>query len=165
VTYSVADVPDGSTDTLTLVARSVGAPATSDADVFLLVVGRPAITTVKAVDPSGTLAPGTDITYSITLTNAGSDVADSVVAVDSLALEMDFKVGSLTSTLPAGNTVTVEYSSDGGSSWTYTPVSEGCGAPADYDGCVTHIRWTLQNPLGFTAPDNSGTLEFIARIK
>jgi uncharacterized repeat protein (TIGR01451 family) len=165
VTYSVANVPDGSTDTLTLVARSVAVPAIIDAGVFLLVVGRPAIATSKVVNPNGTVLPGTDLTYTITFTNNGSEAADSVVTVDSLAVEVDFKVGSVVNNLPGGIGVVVEYSNDGGAGWAYTPVSQGCGAPSDYDGCVTHLRWTLQNPLGSTAPDNTGTLEFIARIK
>lgn len=29
----------------------------------------------------------------------------------------------------------------------------------------TDIRWTLQNPLSATAPDNVGTMEYVARIK
>jgi hypothetical protein len=47
----------------------------------------------------------------------------------------------------------------------YTPVSLGCGAPATYDACVTHIRWTLLNPLISVAPDNTGDVQFIASIK
>ncbi|MCH7876450.1 MAG: hypothetical protein IH965_14305, partial [Gemmatimonadetes bacterium] len=61
--------------------------------------------------------------------------------------------------------VVVEYSNDGATSWTYTPASGGCGAATGYDACVTHIRWRLQNNLSFTAPDNTGAVQFVARIE
>ncbi|MCH7564517.1 MAG: hypothetical protein IH968_11915 [Gemmatimonadetes bacterium] len=61
--------------------------------------------------------------------------------------------------------VTVEYSDDGASTWTYVPVSAGCSAPATYDTCVTHIRWTLQNDLSYVGPNNTGNVSFVARIQ
>ncbi|MCH7836738.1 MAG: hypothetical protein IH864_07730 [Chloroflexi bacterium] len=45
------------------------------------------------------------------------------------------------------------------------PSSAGCGAPSTYDGCVTHIRWTLQNNLSSIGPDNTGDVQFIAKIQ
>ena len=54
---------------------------------------------------------------------------------------------------------------DAGSSWTYTPVSAGCRAATNYDACVTHIRWTLQNDLSSIGPDNTGNVQFVARIQ
>ncbi|MCH8967338.1 MAG: DUF11 domain-containing protein [Planctomycetes bacterium] len=119
----------------------------------------------KAVAPTGTQLPGTELTYTVTITNDGTDDAAGVVVVDSVAVELDFKVGSVVNNLPAGVTATVEYSNDAGSSWTYTPVSLGCGAPANFDSCVTHIRWTLDNDLSYVGPDNTGNVEFIARIQ
>jgi hypothetical protein len=88
-----------------------------------------------------------------------------VVEVDSVAPQVQFKVGSTTSSLPSGVTVTIAYSSDGGVTWTYTPVSAGCSAPAGYDGCVNRLRWSLQNPLSNVAPNNVASVSFIARIK
>ncbi len=165
VTYSVADVPLGTLDTLFLVARSVGSPATSDDGRLELTVTRPDIITAKAVNPSGTQVPGTDLTYTITITNAGSEEGVNVVTVDSLATEVEFKLGSVVNNLPAGVGVTVEYSDDNGATWTYTPVSAGCSAPAGYDACVTHVRWSLQNNLPYSAPDNTGDVQFVARIR
>ena len=132
---------------------------------LVLTVLRPEITLGKTVNPNGTQPPGTDLTYTVDVTNAGTDDAVDLVAVDSLPPEVQFKVGTVADSLPAGVTVTVEYSDDGGSTWTYTPVSEGCSAPAGYDGCVTHIRWTFNANLGAVAPDNRGTLEYVARIR
>ena len=165
VTYSIADVVAGTVDTLFFSARSVGNPATIDDGRLELTVIRPNLTTGKAVSPSGTLLPGTELTYTVTITNDGSDAAVGVVVMDSLAVELDFKVGSVVNNLPAGVGAVVEYSDDGTSTWTYTPVSAGCGAPANFDSCVTHIRWTLQNDLSYVGPDNTGDVEFVARIQ
>ncbi len=93
VTHSVAVVAAGTTDTLLLTARSVGSPSTTDDGRLELTVIKPNMTTVKGVSPSGTQLPGTDLTYTVTITNDGSDDAASVVIVDSLAVEVEFKVG------------------------------------------------------------------------
>ena len=119
----------------------------------------------KGVSPTGTQLPGTDLTYTVTITNDGSDDATGVVVTDSVAVELDFKVGSVVNNLPSGVTATVEYSNDAGSTWTYVPVSAGCSAPATYDRCVTHLRWTLLNVLSYVGPDNTGNVEFVARIQ
>ncbi|UCF40911.1 MAG: DUF2341 domain-containing protein [Gemmatimonadota bacterium] len=165
VTYSIADVAGGTTDTLLFRARSVTDTATADDGRLEVTVVRPNLITTKAVNPNGTQAPGTDLTYTVTFTNNGSEDAAAVVIVDSLAAEVEFKVGTVVNNLPGGIGVVVEYSNNDGGAWTYTPVSAGCGAPTGYDGCVTNIRWTLQNDLGSVAPDNTGNVEFIARIK
>ena len=57
------------------------------------------------------------------------------------------------------------YSNNGGATWTYLPASGACGAPAAYDGCVNRIRWRLQNPLSSSAPNNTGTLQFVTQIR
>jgi uncharacterized repeat protein (TIGR01451 family) len=165
ITYAVADVAEGTVDTLILTARSVGSPAVSDESKLTVTVARPRLTLAKDAAPNGTVPPGTDLTYTITFTNDGSEDAVDAVVVDSLPTEVQFKVGTATSSVPLGIGVTLEYSNDGGGSWTYAPISLGCGAPATYDACVTHIRWSLQDPLSSVAPDNSGTAEFVARIK
>ncbi len=165
VVYSVGDVAAGTADSLYLRARAKLDTSISDTGFADLSVVRPNLTTGKTVSPSGTQLPGTDLTYSITITNDGTADAVNVVEVDSLPPELEFRVGTVADSLPVGVTVTVTYSSDGGSTWTYTPVSEGCAAPVGYDGCVTHIRWAFDSNLSAIAPDNSGTLEYVARIK
>jgi hypothetical protein len=165
VTYSAGLAPVGTIDTLSFVARSVTSPAQSDDGLLIFTVIRPNITISKVVNPNGTQAPGTDLTYTSTLTNAGTEEAVGVASVSSIAPETQFKVGSVTTSFPAGIVVAVEFSDDDGSTWTYAPTDQGCGAPAGYDGCVTDIRWTLQNPLSSSAPDNVGTMEYVARIE
>ena len=165
VTYSVGDAAAGVADTLFFMARSVGDPAITDNGRLELTVIRPNLTMGKGVSPTGTQLPGTELTYTVTITNDGSDDATGVVVTDSVAVELDFKVGSVVNNLPPGVSATVEYSNNAGSTWTYVPVSAGCSAPATYDACVTHIRWTLQNDLSYVGPDNTGNVEFVARIQ
>ena len=165
VTYSVADVAAGVTDTLVFTARSVDDPATTDDGRLELTVIKPNMTTVRGVSPGGIQLPGTDLTYTVTITNNGSDDAAGVVIAESLPVELDLQVGSVVNNLPTGVTASVEFSNDGGSTWTYTPVSAGCGAPTNYDACATHIRWTLQNNLSFIGPDNTGDVQFVGRIQ
>lgn len=164
VTYSVANVATGSTDTLVFTARSVASPTTADTGRLTVTVIKPNMLTAKTVSPSGTPLPGTDLTYTITITNNGSaDVVNGTIT-DTLAAQVDFKVGSVVNNLPAGVSVAVEYSNDGGSTWTYVPASAACSAPAGYDRCVNRVRWRLLNNLSSAAPNNTGNVQFVARI-
>ena len=165
VTYSVGNVAAGTIDTLIFTARSVSTPATSDSGRLTLTVVRPSLTMGKAVSPSGSLAPGTVLSYTLTVTNGGTSNASGVALVDTLAAAVQFKVGSVTTTLPAGVTALVQYAKVGDTTWTYVPASAACSAPAGYDRCVNRIRWQLQNPLSYSAPNNAGTLQFVAQIR
>jgi uncharacterized repeat protein (TIGR01451 family) len=124
-----------------------------------------AMTIGKSVNPLGSPPPGTDLTYTLAISNVGTASALSVVVADTLPQQVDFQVGSVASNLPPGISTVVEYSNDNGASWTYLPASAGCAAPAGYDRCVDNIRWLLQADLTSTPPDNSGTLRFVARIR
>lgn len=164
VWYRVANVLAGRLDSLYLAGRAVLVPAVRDSGWAFVRVVKPALTTVKGVVPGGTQPPGTDLTYTLVVSNTGTADAAIVTIRDSIPTELEFSVGSVTATLPGGVTVITEYSTDG-SDWTYTPVSLACGAPAGYDRCVRHIRWTLQQPLSAVAPDNTATFEFVGRIR
>ena len=120
----------------------------------------------KAVSPTGTQLPGTDLTYTVTFTNSGGAAASSFVISDAIPTNTDFKVGSVVNTLgTTGLTVAVAYSNNDGSTWTYTPVSAGGGAPAGYDRNVTNVRWTFTGNLSQTSPNNTGNVKFISRIQ
>jgi fibronectin-binding autotransporter adhesin len=139
---------------------------TSFGDFQLGELGTPTLVLADAVAPLGNQPPGTDLTYTVTFTNTGSKPALSVVVVDSLTTNTDFKVGSVTSNLgTTGLSAVVAYSNDAGATWTYSPASAAGGAPAGYDRNVNRIRWTLVGTLSQTAPANTGSLGFIARIK
>ena len=165
VNFQVGNVAAGTIDTLFLTGRSVRNPAKTSVAALIVTVIRPAITIGKAVNPSGTQLPGTDLTFTSTVTNVGSASAASLVVVDSIPTFVQFKVSSASATLPAGVTVSIEYSNNGGATWTYVPVSTGCSAPAGFDRCVNRIRWRLLSAFSNVAPNNQGTLVFVARIR
>lgn len=128
----------------------------------------PSINLQKSVSPSlaSQIVPGADLTYTIAFSNVGTASATSLVVTDPIPANTDFKVGSATASLgTTGLTVSVSYSSNGGSTWTYTPVSGGGSAPAGYDRNVTNIRWVFSNNLSQTPPNNAGSVSFTVRIR
>ncbi len=136
----------------------------------------PSISLVKSVSPGGFQEPGTDVAYTITYTNSGGMPASSFIIIDPnpgnvdplerVFHNVDFKVGSMTSTPgTSGLVATFSYSSDGGTTWTYTPVSGAGGAPTGYDRVVTNVRWVFAGTLGQTGPNNTGSVSFTARIR
>src|SRR6266404_3517747 len=136
----------------------------------------PNVDLVKSVSPTGSQAPGTDLVYTVVYTNTGGQPARNFVMIDPnpqnidplerVFHNLDFKVGSITSNPgTTGLTATIEYSNDGGTTWTYTPVSGGGGAPAGYDRSVTNIRWTFTGNLSQTSPNNTGSVSFTSRIR
>ncbi len=165
VTYAAGNVAAGTTDTLIFTARSLGTPAKSDSGRLTVTVVRPDLTTTRTVSPNATQRPGTDLTYTLGFTNSGSSDAAGVVVVDTLAAPVQLKVGSVATTLPAGVAAVVEYSRDGGATWTYVPAGAACGAPAGYDACVDRVRWRLLQPLSSAAPNNTGSVHFVAQIR
>jgi uncharacterized repeat protein (TIGR01451 family) len=124
------------------------------------------ITLSKSVNPSGSQQPGVDLTYSVAFTNSGDAAGSTLVIMDAVPANTDFKVGSITNSLgTTGLTVAVAYSNNGGATYVYTPTSGGGGAAAGYDRSVTNIRWTFTGNLSQTSPNNSGSMSFIARIR
>jgi uncharacterized repeat protein (TIGR01451 family) len=132
--------------------------------------GTPNVDLVKDVTPAGNQQPGTDLTYTVTFTNIGSIAARSLVINDPnpsdvdpsrrVFVNLDYKIGSALISAPW--TATIEFSNDGGATWSYTPVSAGGGAPSGYDRTVTNIRWSLTGNLSASA---SGSVSFISRIR
>jgi uncharacterized repeat protein (TIGR01451 family) len=151
-------------DTLFLKARSLGNSAQSYRARLEVTVVRPSISITKEVDPNGIQVIGTDLTYTSTVVNVGTAGAAGLALVDSVPSSLQFKVSSPNTTLPSGVTVQVQYSNNGGSTWTYVPVSQACGASAGYDRCVNRIRWTFTGNLSSTTPDNVAILEFVSRL-
>ena len=162
--FRVEDVEAALRQLLVLLARSTIATAVSDIGSVFIEVVRPALAIDKQVTPDSLPPPGTDLNYTVVVQNTGTEAAMAVVVVDSLPPEVMFKIGSIVSTVPSGS-VTIEYSSDDGATWTYVPVSAGCGAPAGYDGCITRIRWTMADPLAFTEGTNTATHALVARLR
>ncbi|HQU82247.1 MAG TPA: NosD domain-containing protein [Pyrinomonadaceae bacterium] len=134
----------------------------------------PNIGLVKAVSPTGTQLPGTDLTYTITFTNTGGQGAANFRLTDPdpsnvtmrLNTNTDFKLGSVTNSLgTTGLTAAVAYSNDNGATFSYTPVSAGGGAAAGYDRNVTHLRWSFTGTLSNSSPNNTGNISFVVKIR
>ena len=122
----------------------------------------PNLAMAKSVDLANAF-PGQDVTYTVVASSTGLSDATSIVVVDSIPGDTGLRVGSVTFS-PGTTSLTsvVSYSNDNGATWTYAPASGSCGAPAGYDYCVTHVRWTLS---GVAQPSQSFTLRFSARVK
>ncbi|HVS83525.1 MAG TPA: hypothetical protein VHE60_17480, partial [Pyrinomonadaceae bacterium] len=136
----------------------------------------PSISLFKSVSPGGAQIPGTDLLYTIAYTNTGGQPANNFIIVDpnmgNVVLaervfhNVDFKVGSLTSSPGStGLVAAFQYSNDGGTTWTYTPVSGAGGAPAGYDRLVTNVSWIFTGNLSQTPLNNAGSVGFTVRIR
>jgi uncharacterized repeat protein (TIGR01451 family) len=136
----------------------------------------PSVGLVKSVSPGGSQIPGTDLLYTVVYTNTGGQPATNFIIVDPNTANLvpaervfrnvDFKIGSLTSSPGStGLVATFEYSNNGGSTWTYTPVSGGGGAPAGYDRAVTNVRWVFVGSLSHIGPNNTGNVSLTVRIR
>lgn len=162
-TATIITPASGVSDPTDLGRTGAGNNSATDSDTITPV---PSVALVKSVSPGGSQAPGTDLGYTITFTNSGGVAAQTLVITDPIPPSTDFKVGSVTNNLgTTGLTVTVAYSNNGGSTWTYTPVSGGGGAGAGYDRSVTNIRWTFTGNLSHTSPNNTGSVSFTSRIR
>lgn len=176
-TYTVKILSTGVTTASTLINDFSGSSyhynsdygsAVSSITITALPAPVPNVSLTKSVSPSGAAQtiPGADLTYSIAFTNSGTASASSLIITDPIPNNTDFKAGSVTNNLGStGLTVVVAYSNNGGSTYAYTPVSGGGGAPAGYDRNVTNIRWTFSGNLSQTSPNNTGTVSFTARIR
>ena len=149
-----------------LTATATIASNTSEFSGYVVVSAEPSLTLVKSVSPGGSRPPGTDLAYSVTFANTGGTVAVDPVVVDARPAATDFKVGSVTTNLgTTGLTVAITYSNDGGTTWAYTPVSGGGGAPGGYDRNTTNVRFSFTGNLSASAPNNTGGTGFTVRIR
>ena len=125
---------------------------------------RPVLTLSKTVSPTGTLASGTDLTYTLKIANVGEYAARSVTVTDSVPTQVLFKVGSVSQSLPSGLTAAVAYRDSTGAA--ITPGGNAaCIVAGGYDSCVRRIVWTLSGDLPAGASLSDGQFAFIARIK
>ncbi len=161
-------IPGGSTNgtvengTVTVTGNATAA-SDSALDVTTIVAGN--LVLDKSVNPAGNQVPGTELTYRTDYSNVGTADLDTIVIYDAIPGWTQYRVGSATSgTLAAGiSSIAIEFSNDGGTSWTYTPASGAGGAPANFDATVTDIRWVLAGSLsgGDGTTDGVG---FVVRI-
>jgi uncharacterized repeat protein (TIGR01451 family) len=124
VVYNVANVAGGSTDTLSLLGRSVGQPATTDQGFMDLTVIKPNLTLTKAaylddgITPVASgVVPGQIIRFRFTITNSGATSASTVQVTDALPAQVTY-VSTSSSTgwtvSVSGQNVTASYTGTGG---------------------------------------------------
>ena len=143
----------------------------TSSDTVTVVLLPPSLTVVKSATPSPAVNPGQVVTYSVLVTNSGTGGATSVVAQDQLSPYVSWGINSYGTGLPfqlvdgaspnqSGLTLgTPAYSSDHGTTWTYTPTSGAGGAPAGYDANVTNWR------IPMTGTMNSNGANFTINYK
>ncbi len=126
---------------------------------------RPSVTLAKSVSPQGVVASGTDLTYTMDVSNVGGFAARGVTVVDSVPDRVDFKIGSATHTLPAGLTATVQYLN--AQKVAITPGAGTCSppVPTGYDRCVRWVSWTVTGDLPAGSSVSAGQFRFVARIQ
>lgn len=158
-------VPAGDTGQVATRLRAQHATQASYADSGWAEVRRayPTIVMTKAVTASGAIVPGVDLTYTIRFRNGGDNDAANVVLTEEFPAQASFRLGAPTAMLPPGLTAVLSYSSDGGATWSYVPVSAGCGAAAGFDACVNRLRWTIGGTMTPTTPE--GVLTYEARLR
>jgi uncharacterized repeat protein (TIGR01451 family) len=130
------------------------------------------LTVVKSASPSPNVNSGQVVTYTVTVTKTGAGTASSVVVTDSLSpyvqgglssysgAAFQFVDGTPASGLTLGTPV---YSNNSGSTWIYTPVSGGGGAPAGYDGNITN--WQIPMSGTMNANGANFTINYMVRVK
>lgn len=137
-------------------------------DLVLQKTAAPLVT--AAGDPARFEAPGSDVLYSLTVSNNGGSAVDAnTIILDDLlpgqvsfyngdiddagplTTNYEFDAGSSGLTLGSGN---LSFSNNGGGSYAYSPVS-------GYDAAVNAIRL---RPQGSMAPNSSFTIRFRAQV-
>ena len=128
------------------IATGPAALSGATANAALTVNALPLLSILKSAD-RGNANPGQIVVYTIQLVNSGAGAGTSVVLTDDLSPYGSFFLGggapfSFTDSSPASGLSlgAAQYSKDNGTTWVYTPVSQGGAAPAGYDGNVTNWR-------------------------
>lgn len=87
--------PDAAQDETTVTFTSTGDGSTNDSVVLTTDVDAPLLVLVKSVSPTGNQPPGTDLEYTVVVTNNGSADATTVVITDVIPANTTYKAGTL----------------------------------------------------------------------
>jgi uncharacterized repeat protein (TIGR01451 family) len=172
-TVLATGVPIGNWSIKVAAAEGSEGTVTYTAYATMPVVIPPVLTVVKSASPNPSVNPGGVVTYTIVITNTSTGMATSVVETDSLSpyvqwglnsygtgIAFQFVDGTPASGLTLGTPV---YSNNNGSTWVYTPVSGGGGAPAGYDGNVTNWRIPMNGTMN--ANGANFTINYKLKVK
>lgn len=141
--------------------------ATNNTTIWAL----PSLMVAKSAN-SSTASPGTNVVYTVQTVNSGGK-ANSWLMSDTfpqsyLSLNLNYAAAGqpfqfIDGATASGSTLgTPQYSNNNGSTWTYTPVSGGGGAPAGYDGNITNFRIPVSTMNGSGA---SFSVRYGAQVK
>ncbi|MCF7833637.1 MAG: DUF11 domain-containing protein [Candidatus Marinimicrobia bacterium] len=87
--------PDEAVNAMTLTATSVGDGSGNDDGVYTVTVTAPVLSLFKAVSPTGNQPPGTELTYTVTISNSGTGTATTVVITDAVPTNTTYVPGSM----------------------------------------------------------------------
>lgn len=90
-----AGTANGTTDTTVITGSSAATPSVTSQLTLTTSVTSPILSMVKEVSPTGAQPPGTELTYTITVTNIGSGLAKNVVATDPIPAHTSYKPNSI----------------------------------------------------------------------
>jgi len=148
--FAPSNAAEGTTDIATLTAVSSCGANAEAVDVTQVVSGGLVLHKEQQVidqNGNGILGdPGDRITYTTSYKNLSSEALNDVTVYETIPAHTQYVVGSANGgTPPGGLTVTIEFSSDGGASWS-----------SSQSTAVTNIRWKLSGPLPSGASSSSG---------
>ena len=108
-----AGTSDGTTDSLAVTGTSSIDTDISDQQSFTTTVTAPVLAVAKSVAPTGNQPPGTELVYTIEISNSGTGTATSVVLTDAVPADTTYKTGSLETGSSLATLVTRTEASDG----------------------------------------------------
>ncbi len=148
--FAPSNVVEGSTDIATLTAVSSCGVSADAVDVTQVVSGGLVLHKTQQVTDYNANSilgdPGDRITYTTGYKNLSAGALRDVTVYETIPAHTHYVVGSANGgTPPGGLSVTIEFSSDGGTSWS-----------SSQSTAVTNIRWELSGPLPAGASSSSG---------
>ncbi len=108
-----AGTSDGTVDTTVITGTSSQDTGVKDTVTLTTTVTAPSLSIVKAVSPTGAQPPGTELTYTVTVTNNGTGNATSVVITDLIPDFTTYKAGSMRTGASTGTLTSRTDASDG----------------------------------------------------
>ncbi|HEU4742493.1 MAG TPA: hypothetical protein VFS50_12945 [Meiothermus sp.] len=183
-----ASATNGQIANINLAGTSQGNSSVTDNDNWSRVIANTAatLTLTKSASPTSSVTPGQNITYTLSGSNTGGSAAGAVTSVvtlgtarngilitDVIPSGLTYVANSLSGSAGAG-TVTLIYSTNGGTSWTSTQPSSGVNAVGMLiegsgnffpQGASYTLSFQAQVPAGIasgTSYSNFATLKFDA---
>lgn len=171
--YDIAGFPPQGSWSILVTANEGTEGTISDSGIATFAVyNPPSLLTVISVN-TATASPGDSVVYSVLTTNIGTGNAINVVVTNKVgrftALRLDTYGADMPLTCSADcpgsglSLGTPMFSDDDAATFTYTPVSGGGGAPANYDSNVTH--WSVPMIGSLPGSSTSFALQYEMKVR